>query len=185
VIWFELDHISRSAARFDPQKLLWLNAHYIKHADDTRLATLVLPYLRKNGCDPDRGPPADRVVALLKERVGTIEELADAAVYFYRPLEPTAELRAQHYSAEALTGLSALADRLETVEWTRPAIGAAVKAVADEHKLKMPKIAMPLRVMVTGETQTPSIDATLELIGRDEVLARMRREISSSRPASE
>ena len=57
-------------------------------------------------------------------------------------------------------------------------IGAAVKAVADEHKLKMPKIAMPLRVMVTGETQTPSIDATLELIGREECLERMRRELA-------
>jgi glutamyl-tRNA synthetase len=184
VAWFDLDHISRSAARFDPQKLLWLNAHYVKHADDARLATLVLAFLRKNGCDPERGPPVDRVVALLKERVSTIEELGDAAVYFYRVLEPTAELRAQHYSAEALAALSALADRLEAVEWTRSAIGAAVKSVADEHKLKMPKIAMPLRVMVTGETQTPSIDATLELIGRDEVLARMRRELSSSRPAS-
>jgi glutamyl-tRNA synthetase len=112
--------------------------------------------------------------------VSTIEELADAAVYFYRPLEPTAELRTQHYSAEAIAALSALATRLEAIEWSRPAIGAAVKAVADEHKLKMPKIAMPLRVMVTGETQTPSIDATLELIGRDESLARMRRELAQA-----
>jgi glutamyl-tRNA synthetase len=99
-------------------------------------------------------------------------------VYFYRALEPTAELRAQHYTPEAIAALSALATRLEIVEWTRPAIGAAVKAIVEEHKLKMPKIAMPLRVMVTGETQTPSIDATLELIGRDESLVRMRRELT-------
>jgi glutamyl-tRNA synthetase len=176
--WFDLEHISKSAARFDPQKLQWLNAHYIKQAGDARLAALTRPFLRRDGADPDRGPALEKVVALLKERVSTVEELADAAVYFYRPLEPAAELRAQHYTPEAIAALAALATRLESVEWSRPAIGVAVKAVADEHKLKMPKIAMPLRVMVTGETQTPSIDATLELIGRDESLARMRRELA-------
>jgi glutamyl-tRNA synthetase len=180
VEWFELGHISKSAARFDPQKLLWLNAPYIKQADDARLAELVRPYLLERECDPDKGPPVERVVALLKERVSTLEELADAAVYFYRPLEPKAELREQHYSPESLSAVSTLAMRLESVEWSRAAIGAAVKAVAEEHKLKMPKIAMPLRVMVTGETQTPSIDATLELIGREEVLARMRRELAQA-----
>ncbi len=178
--WFDLEHISKSAARFDPQKLQWLNAHYIKQADDARLGVLMRPFLFRDGADPDRGPPLAKVVALLKERVSTIEELADAAVYFYRALEPTAERRAQHYTPEAVAALAALADRLATVEWSRPAIGAAVKAVADEHNLKMPKIAMPLRVMVTGETQTPSIDATLELIGREESLARMRRDLARS-----
>jgi glutamyl-tRNA synthetase len=180
--WFDLDHISKSAARFDPQKLQWLNAHYIKQADDPRLAELVRPFLLRDSADPDRGPALEKVVGLLKERVSTIEELADAAVYFYRALEPAAELRTQHYTPEAIAALSALATRLETVEWSRPAIGTAIKAVADEHKLKMPKIAMPLRVMVTGETQTPSIDATLELIGRDESLARMRRELALAVP---
>jgi glutamyl-tRNA synthetase len=179
VEWFQLEHISKSAARFDPQKLMWLNAHYIKQADDARLGELVRPFLLARECNPDNGPPVERVVALLKERVSTLEELADAAVYFYRPLEPKAELRAQHYSPESLSAVSALVLRLESIEWSRAAIGAAIKGVAEEHKLKMPKIAMPLRVTVTGETQTPSIDATLELIGRDEVLARMRRELSA------
>jgi glutamyl-tRNA synthetase len=178
VEWFELDHISRSAARFDPQKLLWLNAHYIKQSDDRRLATLARPFLVRDGCNPEAGPPLDRVVGLLKERVSTIEELADAAVYFYRRLEPSAELRSQHYAAETIAALSELAQRLESVQWSRQAIGAAVKSVAEAHKLKMPKVAMPLRVMVTGETQTPSIDGVLELLGRDESLARMRNELA-------
>jgi glutamyl-tRNA synthetase len=178
VEWFELDHISRSAARFDPQKLLWLNAHYIKAAADDRLAALARPFLARDGCDPDRGPALERVVGLLKERVNTVEELADAAVYFYRRLEPAADLRAQHYAADTLAALGNLAQRLETGEWTRQAIGAAMKAVAEAHKLKMPKVAMPLRVMVTGETQTPSIDSVLELLGREESLARMRAELA-------
>ena len=118
-----------------------------------------------------------KVVALLKERVSTVEELADAAVYFYRRLEPSVELRKTHYDAAAKPALAAFRRQLETVEWRREAIGAALKAVLTEHQLKMPKIAMPLRVMVTGEPQSPSIDATLELIGRDEVLARMAEEL--------
>jgi len=182
VEWFDLEHISKSAARFDPQKLQWLNAHYIKQSSDERLAELARPFLLRDGADPQHGPPLEKVMSLLKERVSTIEELADAAVYFYRALQPTAELRAQHYTPEAVAALSTLATRLESVDWSRPSIGAAIKAVADEHKLKMPKIAMPLRVMVTGETQTPSIDATLELIGRDESIARMRRELAVAGP---
>ncbi|HZR02633.1 MAG TPA: glutamate--tRNA ligase [Burkholderiales bacterium] len=177
VEWFELDHISKSPARFDPQKLLWLNAHYLKIASDQRLAQLAEPFLAQDGCDVRNGPPLERVVALLKERVSTIEELADAAVYFYRSLQPSAELRAQHYTPEALAALAWLAQKLEGVEWTRQAIGAAMKETAEQHKLKMPKVAMPLRVMVTGESQTPSIDAILELLGREESLTRVRREL--------
>ncbi len=175
--WFDLAHVSRSPARFDAEKLGWLNQQYMKEADDARLAGLVTPFLERDGCKVATGPDLSRVVALLKERVSTIEELADAAVYFYRRLEPSAELRAAHYAAAAKPALVAFRRQLETVEWRREAIGAALKAVLAEHQLKMPKIAMPLRVMVTGEPQSPSIDATLELIGRDEVLARMTQEL--------
>ncbi len=177
VEWFDLAHVSRSPARFDPEKLGWLNQQYMKEADDTRLAGLVTPFLERDGCKVAGGPDLPRVVALLKERVSTVEELADAAVYFYRQLEPSAELRATHYAAAAKPALVAFRRQLETVEWKREAIGAALKAVLAEHQLKMPKIAMPLRVMVTGEPQSPSIDATLELIGRDEVLARLAQEL--------
>ena len=181
VEWFELDHISKSPARFDPQKLLWLNAHYIKQAEDTQLADLVQPFLRRDGGDPDKGPSLVKVVALLKERINTVEELADAAVYFYRRIEPSAEIKAQHYTQEALAAISALNLRLKDLkEWSKAEIQQAVKAVAEERKLKMPKIAMPLRVIVTGETQTPSIDATLELIGREETIARIDRELAQA-----
>lgn len=177
VEWFDLAHVSRSPARFDAEKLGWLNQQYLKEADDTRLAGLVTPFLERDGCTVATGPDLPRVVALLKERVSTIEELADAAVYFYRRLEPSAELRQAHYAAAAKPALLAFRRQLETVEWRREAIAAALKAVLAEHQLKMPKIAMPLRVMVTGEPQSPSIDATLELIGREEVLTRLEQEL--------
>jgi glutamyl-tRNA synthetase len=109
--------------------------------------------------------------------VGTVEELADAAVYFYRALEPSEALRQEHYTAAIRPVLEQLRARLAATEWNRQHINEAVKAIVAEHKLKLPKVAMPLRVMVSGGTQTPSIDATLELIGRDAVLARMDRQL--------
>ncbi len=178
VDWFDLAHVSRSPARFDPEKLAWLNQQYLKEADDARLAGLMVPFLERDGCSVAGGPEPRRVAALLKERVGTIEELADAAVYFYRALEPSVELRNAHYSADARPALEDLCRQFGTVAWDRASIGAAMKTVVAEHKLKFPKLAMPLRIMVTGEPQTPSVDATLELIGREQVLARMARELA-------
>lgn len=175
--WFDFANISHSPSKFDPAKLDWVNQQYLKTADDARLAELVAPLLRNRDCDPDSGPDLARVVALLKDRATTVAELADAAVLFYRVLHPTAELKQKHYTAEARPALQALRQRLAEIDWQREAIGQAVKQAVTEFGLKMPKLAMPLRVMVTGEPQTPSIDATLELIGREQVLARMDREL--------
>jgi len=177
VEWFGFDHISPSSARFNSEKLAWLNQQYMKETDDLRLAELARPFLERDGCDVGTGPALARVAALLKERVTTIEELADAAVYFFRVIEPSAELRQHHYSAQIKPALLDLQQHLKNIEWDRTAIHEAIKQVIAAHQLKMPKLAMPLRVMVTGETQTPAIDATLELIGREAVLARMSAQL--------
>ena len=133
-----------------------------------------------NGADVAKGPALDRVVALLKERVSTTTELADAAVYFYRRLHPTPGLRAQHYNEASLAAVETFVRELPTA-WSRENISAALKAAAEKNGLKLGKVAMPLRVMVTGETQTPSIDATLELIGREEVARRIEEELTVAR----
>jgi glutamyl-tRNA synthetase len=177
VDWFSLEAVSRSPAKFNPEKLLWLNAQYIKAADNARLAVLVRPFLERDGGDLARGPRLEDVVALLKERVDTIVKLADEAVYFYRVLHPSPELRTQHYTPEILPAMKALREKLATATWDRPSLSAAIKETITAHGLKMPKLAIPLRVMLTGETHTPSIDAVLELMGRDEVLRRMDAEL--------
>jgi glutamyl-tRNA synthetase len=179
VEWFDLEHISRSPARFNPEKLTWLNQQYLKEADDGHIAELVVPFLIADGCDADAGPELERVVALLKERASTIEELADAAVYFFRALEPSIELKTKHYTSDVRPAVEELRERLAEIEWTRAAINDSIKATLAEHKLKLPKIAMPLRVMVSGTTNTPSIDATLELIGRERVLERINEQLKS------
>jgi glutamyl-tRNA synthetase len=114
------------------------------------------------------------VCALVKERAATIEELADAATLFYRTLHPTPELLAQHVTPDVLPALTDLAERFKALVWERSAISAAFKETLAAHGLKMPKLAMPVRVLVTGEPQTPAIDATLELIGQDKVVARLQ-----------
>ncbi|MGH8637472.1 MAG: glutamate--tRNA ligase [Burkholderiales bacterium] len=176
--WFDLAHISKSPARFNPEKLAWLNQQYLKVADDARLAELARPFLQRIGCDPARGPDLVRVVALIKERVSTLEELADAAAYFYKPLAAAESLRAQYYTADVREPLTILRARLQAAPWTRQDINAQLKAVVAEHKLKLPRLAMPLRVMVSGGPQSPSIDAVLELLGRDEALHRIDAQLA-------
>ncbi|NDP47762.1 MAG: glutamate--tRNA ligase [Sulfuriferula multivorans] len=174
VQWFDLDHITPSAAQFNTEKLRWLNQQYIKAADDARLADLMRPFLVRNGANPDDGPDLAAVCALVKERAATIAELADAATLFYRTLHPSTELLAQHVTPEVLPALADLATRLENIAWERSAISAALKETLAAHGLKMPKLAMPVRVLVTGEPQTPAIDATLELIGQQKVVSRLK-----------
>jgi glutamyl-tRNA synthetase len=135
---------------------------------------LIRPFLLKNDANPDDGPALTAVVALVKERAATIAELADAATLFYRTLHPTPDLLAQHVTLEVLPALGELVARLDSITWERAAISAAFKETLAAHGLKMPRLAMPVRVLVTGETQTPAIDATLELIGRDKVVSRLK-----------
>ncbi|HEY8027224.1 MAG TPA: glutamate--tRNA ligase [Burkholderiaceae bacterium] len=171
--WFDLDHLTSSAARFDMDKLNWLNNHYIKAADLGRLADLVRPLLEKSGALFDGAPELQTVIAMLRERGHTIVELADAAHLFYRQPAPDAELLAQHMTDAIKPALAQYAEACKTVEWNKPALSAALKEVLANNKLKMPQLAMPLRLALTGQLQTPAIDAVIELFGRDTVLARI------------
>ena len=180
VEWFNLAAVHRAPARFDLEKLRWTNQQHLKVADNARLAELVRPFLAADGCSLEGGPDLASVIALVKERVSTIRELAKAMVYFYRRVEPSPELRAQYYAPESQQAVVALRGLLETVQWDRPSIGQAIKQAASRHDLKLPQVAMPVRVMVSGGTQTPSIDAVIELIGqqsRQHVLQRLEQEL--------
>jgi glutamyl-tRNA synthetase len=176
VEWFDLEHVSRSAAQFNPEKLAWLNQQYIKTAADARLAALVEPELRRRGVQPGGGPPLERVVALVKDRASSIPQLADEAMLFYM-----IEVKAppSDVSPDALKALRTLKARLSSVAWERAAINDTIKDVVKMSGLKMPQVAMPLRHIVTGRSQTPSIDAVLELLGREMVLARLAQHLEA------
>ncbi len=178
VEWFNLEAISRSPAKFNAEKLLWINQQYLKIADNVRLAELTTPFLLRDGGNLANGPALTEVVQLLKERVNTLVELADAATIFYRYIEPSAEQLAQHLSSEAIPALTTLTNNFMLIDWKRQSIQETLKAVVAGSGLKMPRIAMPLRILVTGVTQTPSIDATLELLGRDTVIGRLQKQLA-------
>ena len=171
---FELKDCSRAAARIDFKKFEWLNAQYMKEADDARLAKLVKPRIEKRGGHPETGADLAGVCNLLKSRAATLEVLADAAMLFYKPLErdPQAvKLALADGNREALT---AFVQAIEPIEdFTPEAIYGALKAVMQEKNIKMGPIATPLRVLVCNADKTPQIDRTLALFGKKEVLARI------------
>ncbi|OGS97362.1 MAG: glutamate--tRNA ligase [Gallionellales bacterium RIFCSPLOWO2_02_FULL_57_47] len=175
--WFDLDHITPSAAQFNTEKLNWVNQHYLKLADNARLAALVRPRLESRGVTVGEAPALEAVVALYKERVATLNELADAAEVFYIDLHPAQELLDAHLVPEVLPALRELSERFADAVWEAPALNALIKELLARHNLKMPRLAMPLRVMLVGQTHTPSVDAVLALFPRETVLARLKKHL--------
>jgi len=178
VSWFDGSHLNKSPAQWDPAKLLWVNAHYIKHADNNRLASLVAVQLVKLGVDL----PADvvethlpQVCALLKDRCDTTVALAQWAAKFYAEVQVDAAELAQHVTDAVKPAIATLADKLTACTWDKASIAAVIKEVLAAHSLKMPQLAMPVRVLVMGTAQTPSLDAVLELSGKTKVLARLAK----------
>jgi glutamyl-tRNA synthetase len=180
VEWFDLAHVSKSTAQFDAAKLAWLNHEFIKEADPARLAALVAPRIERDGGNLGDGPALAEAVKLFKDRATTLEHMAESAMMFYKRVEPSKALVAEHLTPEVMPAVRELAASLEGVEWQRTKLNEAVKAVVGKFGHKMPRIAMPLRVMLLGQTQTPSIDAVLELLGRDTVLARLQPYLAES-----
>jgi glutamyl-tRNA synthetase len=171
--WFDLSGLTPSPARFDPEKLAWLNHEHVKRLPDDELGLRLTPFLMAAGLEVVAGPPPGRVASLLKERMPTLVEMADAAHYFYAAPVVPAELLAERVTDAVRPALPALLERFATIDWTREAIANALKAVAAEYRLKPAQVMMSVRALVTGQAQTPSIDAVLELLGRATTCARM------------
>ncbi len=173
--WFNTDHLTKSAAQFNHEKLAWLNNHYIKQADNARLADLARPLMAALGAQFDGGPDLAAALALMKERANTVNELAESAMLFFRTPQPDPALIEQHLSDAVRPALAAFAERCATIEWSKEALAPMIKEVLAAHGLKMPQLAMPLRLVLTGQLQTPAIDAVLVLFGRETVLNRIEK----------
>lgn len=173
VEWFDLDHITASAAQFNTEKLLWLNQHYLKQMPAAELAAKIKLRLLARDVDTEQGSDLVQAVALYQDRCNTLNVLADAVEVFYVSVQGNPELLAQHLSEEARPAIADFASRIADVAWEIPAISALIKEVVGAHGLKMPKLAMPLRVLLVGQAQTPSVDAVIHLIGRETVMNRL------------
>ncbi|WP_427966763.1 glutamate--tRNA ligase [Altererythrobacter sp.] len=168
---FGLDHVGKSPSRFDLKKLENLNGHYIREADDARLAGLVAP--RMAG-EVDVGLLA-QAMPVLKTRARNMDELAEGAAFLFkqRPLELT-EKAANLLTDDARQLLGVISARLKAENhWTIEALEATTKAIAEELELGLGKLAQPMRAALTGTTTSPGIFDVLVLLGRDEALARL------------
>ncbi len=172
IAWFDLDHVGKSPSRFDFKKLENLNGHYIREANDGRLADLVAPTL---GIDDDGRDLLVRAMPELKARAHDVNQLADGAEFLFatRPLAME-EKAAALLTEEARRHLGAAHAALSTLpDWSHESTDAAVRKVAEDHELKLGKLAQPLRAALTGKTTSPGIFDVLVLLGRDESLARI------------
>ena len=173
VQWFDVSHVNPAPARFDADKLRWINHEHIKRLSEAELGSRLVPYLQRSGLDVANGPDPAAVAALLRDRAPTLAEMADAAHYFYATPHPTAERIAEQVTDANRPALADLHREFAALAWQRDAIGAAIKATAARHHLKPPQIMMALRMLVAGTPSTPAIDAVLALLGRDAVRERM------------
>ena len=174
VDWFDGQNLSRSAAQWDPKKLNWVNSHHMKEAENAWLADQVRPRIVARLGDPD-AVELPAAVGLLKDRSETLEQLADAALLFCgSPLEPDPALVDKHITPQATQAIVDFWRQAQTIESTADNLGLLIKSILTTHELKMPQLAIPLRLIVAGTPQTPAINAVLALMGRTRVSERLR-----------
>lgn len=175
VEWFELAHVSASPSRMDSKKLLWINAEHIKATDNEKLGELTLPRLQKQGVTVSGSLKLSDVIALVKDRAQDLNALATECAYFYQKAIPARADVAKHWDEKAPARMQRFAEKLAALDtWTAESIHDLFKPFCDEEGIKMGKLGMPLRLAVCGTAKTPSVDAVLALMGKEEVLKRMR-----------
>ena len=174
---FDIADVNKSASSFNPEKLLWLNQHYIKEASGARLAIDLQWQLERLGVETSGGPPLEAVAEAYRERARTMHEMAQASIFFFRDFEAYHEKAArQHLGPDATVPLQRLRDGLAALEdWRPETIHALVQQISEALELKMGKVAQPLRVAVSGGPVSPPIDVTVALLGKDKTLARLDR----------
>ena len=172
--WFDLDHITPSAAQFNTEKLNWLNAHYIKEANIDALAGDIATRLAKMNIKVKLQPKLQDVLGLYRERANNLNQLANDVAYFYASPQANAADVEKHLTDDIKPALQTLTKNLSNIEWTAEAIHTEINAVVTQYGIKFPKIAMPLRVMICGIAQSPSIDQVMTILGQKETLVRIQ-----------
>ncbi len=172
---FALGAVGASAAVFNPEKLLWVNAHQIKTGDPSRLMPQLVPHLARRGvAAPDPGR-LSKVILALRERSRTLVEMAESAACYFLSDIPLDEKAQKCLTAEAMPILTAIRAALSDVPFEQAPLAAAFKAVGDALGLKLSQVAQPVRAAVTGKTVSPGIFEVLEILGRDKTLDRLGR----------
>jgi glutamyl-tRNA synthetase len=167
--------VGRSAGVFNTEKLLWLNAHYIKNGDPERLADLLLPHLSSRGVSTLTGPDLVVVVKTLQERAQTLEEMADRALFYYNAPVSYDEAALGKFDKAHLTAVyTVVAEKLSTAGGAAATeLDALFKEICTENGWKMPQVGQPTRIALSGGTQAPGIGEIIEVLGIEEAMRRL------------
>ena len=171
--WFDLDHITSSSAQFNTEKLDWLNSHYIKTLPLDRISSAIEPYLKKVVHTPIDQNLLISAIDIHRERANHLTNLAKDIAYIFEVQKPNQQDFEKHINAEALELIKSFQASLNKIDWTKEAIHNVMNEVVTLHAIKFPKLAMPLRVLLTGIAQSPSIDTVMAILGRDETMKRL------------
>ncbi|NVN89972.1 MAG: glutamate--tRNA ligase [Desulfuromonadales bacterium] len=175
---FDITNVGRSPGVFNPDKLLWLNAHYIKCGDPQRLADLLIPFLKKRGVDPAiGGPQLVEVIKTLQERARTMLEMADSALFYYHAPESYDKAALAKFDTEQLLAVyGAVMEKLAASPATTAAeFDALFKELCTENGWKMPQVGQPVRIALSGGTQAPGIGEIVVTLGKEETIRRIQR----------
>lgn len=177
---FDIGAVNASASRFDAEKLKWLNQQYLKTAEPESLASEFCRQLQRAGLNPAHGPSPAAVIEAYRERATTLRDLAASAAYLYADSPAIDEMAMRKHLTPAIGGpLALLAARLgELAAWTQAGIHDVMVAVAADCGIGFGKLGQPVRVAVTGGTVSPPIDVTLELLGQEKALQRLKQALS-------
>ncbi len=172
---FDINDVNHSASTFNPSKLQWLNQQHIMRAAPNHIARHLGPFLAERGVDPAEGPSLEAVVRTQQERAKTLVEMADNSLFFYRRPEAYEEKAARKNFKEGTAEILEHCQHLFVglPSWDAESIHGVVTEAAEAFEVKMGKVAQPIRVAVSGGAVSPPIDATLELLGREESVARL------------
>lgn len=186
---FSFDNVQKSSAVFNPEKLLWLNAQYIKQSEPKRVAEQLQPFLERAGVGAEAagksGEWMERLVLAFRERSQTLEEMAKAAIPYLQADIQMDEAAAKKFLTPAIAPLlERLADRFAAVpDFDKEGLEAAFKNVIAEAGIKMGELAQPVRVALTGRTASPGLFEVIDLLGRDRTLERLRHAVSRAQRA--
>jgi len=176
---FDAIDINKAASTFNTDKLLWINQEYIKNSTPEHLAHQLSWHLGQLSIDPSQGPDLLEVIKPQQERARTLKEMAENIAFFYKDeISYDAAAAKKHLKVGALDPMQDIHDGFADIAWQPASIQGVIDAVLAKHDLKLPKVALPIRVAIAGKAATPAIDITLHMLGREKTLARLQKALA-------
>ncbi|AGF49311.1 glutamate--tRNA ligase [Candidatus Kinetoplastidibacterium galati] len=175
VSWFDIKHLSKSPSQWDPKKLDWINSYYIKNKDNDSLAGMIMPFIADSNYETNKND-LNAIIDLFKERSTNLNQLAENAMIFYRKdVDITDDLKNKYIDEQTIHLIGKFIFMADKIEWKIENIDKIIKTIIAENKITMKQIALPLRIYLTGEVNTPSINKLLFLLGKHKVISRLSK----------